>query len=58
MAMIYTLVTSAKDWLSERFGQNDGLGNPGEEEDAKDDVCYLSLFLVVLNFSFPHGFCF
>ncbi|KAK4747226.1 hypothetical protein SAY87_026263 [Trapa incisa] len=38
MAMIYTLVTSAKDWLSERFGQDDGPDNPGEEEAAKDDI--------------------
>ncbi|XP_031389230.1 RWD domain-containing protein 1 [Punica granatum] len=38
MAMVYTLVTSAKDWLSERFGQSDGADNTGEEEAAKDDI--------------------
>lgn len=58
MAMIYTLVTSAKDWLSERFGQNDGLDNPGEEEAAKDDVCFLSLVFGCSSFSYACGFCF
>ncbi|CAI9114259.1 OLC1v1014937C1 [Oldenlandia corymbosa var. corymbosa] len=37
MAMIYTLVTSAKDWLSDRFAQ-DGADDVVEDEAAKDEV--------------------
>ncbi|OMO66352.1 hypothetical protein COLO4_30606 [Corchorus olitorius] len=37
MAMIYTLVTSAKEWLSERYGQ-DAEAEDAEEEEAKDEV--------------------
>ncbi|KAL0715365.1 hypothetical protein Bca4012_064687 [Brassica carinata] len=36
MAMIYTLVSSAKDWLSEHYGQDDGV-DYAEEEAAKED---------------------
>ncbi|XP_010545629.1 PREDICTED: RWD domain-containing protein 1 [Tarenaya hassleriana] len=36
MAMIYTLVTSVKDWLNEHYGQEDGTLN-AEEEAAKED---------------------
>ena len=35
MAMIYTLVTSAKEWLSERYGQD---ADAEEEEAVKDEV--------------------
>lgn len=38
MAMVYTLVTSSKDWLSERFGQDSNLESAEAEERAKDDV--------------------
>ncbi|KAH9664799.1 RWD domain-containing protein [Citrus sinensis] len=38
MAMIYTLVTSAKEWLSERYSQDAGIDNTGEEELEKDEV--------------------
>nr|KJB18561.1 hypothetical protein B456_003G060200 [Gossypium raimondii] len=38
MAMIYTLVTSAKDWLSERYGQDADADNVEEEESTKDEV--------------------
>ncbi|XVF86779.1 hypothetical protein PTKIN_Ptkin18bG0070000 [Pterospermum kingtungense] len=38
MAMIYTLVTSAKEWLSERYCQDADGGNAAEEEAAKDEV--------------------
>ncbi|GMH03738.1 hypothetical protein Nepgr_005577 [Nepenthes gracilis] len=38
MAMIYTLVTSAKDWLSERFDEDSGTHNAAEDEIAKDDI--------------------
>uniref|UniRef100_A0A5B7AF91 Putative RWD domain-containing protein 1 isoform X2 n=1 Tax=Davidia involucrata TaxID=16924 RepID=A0A5B7AF91_DAVIN len=38
MAMVYTLVTSAKEWLCERFAQDAGIENTNEEETAKDDI--------------------
>ncbi|CAN6570837.1 unnamed protein product [Malus baccata var. baccata] len=38
MAMIYTLVTSAKDWLSEQYCQDTSLEDAEAEEAAKDDV--------------------
>lgn len=38
MAMIYTLVTSAKEWLSERFEQDSTIENAKAEEAAKDEV--------------------
>ena len=38
MAMVYTLVTSAKDWLSERFGQDGAIESAAEDEMAKDQV--------------------
>lgn len=37
MAMVYTLVSSAKEWLSERFCQ-DADDNTEEEEAAKEDI--------------------
>ncbi|MBA0850779.1 hypothetical protein Goshw_006647 [Gossypium schwendimanii] len=39
MAMIYTLVTSAKEWLSERYGQDADADNVEEEESTKDEDC-------------------
>ncbi|XP_057514500.1 uncharacterized protein LOC130796202 isoform X2 [Actinidia eriantha] len=38
MAMVYTLVTSAKDWLSERFAEDADAENFDNEETAKDEV--------------------
>ncbi|XP_047180333.1 RWD domain-containing protein 1-like isoform X2 [Vigna umbellata] len=38
MAMIYTLVTSAKEWLSDRFCQDSVDGSTEVEEAAKDDI--------------------
>lgn len=38
MAMVYTLVTSAKEWLSGRFGQDAANDGTAEEEAAKDEV--------------------
>lgn len=37
MAMIYTLVTSAKEWLSEQFRQNNN-DDAGAAEAQKDEV--------------------
>jgi len=41
MAMIYTLVSSAKDWLSEHYGQDDA-AEFAEVEAAKEDEVLLS----------------
>ncbi|PRQ51260.1 putative ubiquitin-conjugating enzyme/RWD [Rosa chinensis] len=38
MAMIYTLVTSAKEWLSEQYGQDTSIEDAIAEEAAKDDI--------------------
>ncbi|KAJ7012046.1 RWD domain-containing protein 1-like [Populus alba x Populus x berolinensis] len=38
MAMVYTLVTSAKEWLSERYSQDASNEDIENEEAAKDDV--------------------
>ncbi|THF97469.1 hypothetical protein TEA_029197 [Camellia sinensis var. sinensis] len=37
MAMVYTLVSSAKEWLCEKFAQDAGMENNEDEETAKDD---------------------
>ena len=44
MAMIYTLVTSANEWLSERFAQDGDAENADEDEVAKDEVLLFFLF--------------
>ncbi|KAL0415145.1 UNVERIFIED_CONTAM: RWD domain-containing protein 1 [Sesamum latifolium] len=38
MAMVYTLVTSAKEWLSERFSEDAGVEDAEEDEAAKDEI--------------------
>ncbi|GER53495.1 Rwd domain-containing protein [Striga asiatica] len=38
MAMVYTLVTTAKEWLSERFAQDAGDEDSEEDEAAKDEI--------------------
>ncbi|KAL6996364.1 hypothetical protein U1Q18_006493 [Sarracenia purpurea var. burkii] len=38
MAMVYTLVTSAKEWLCERFAQDAGMENTDDEETTKDEI--------------------
>lgn len=38
MAMVYTLVTSAKEWLSGRFGQDGANDGAADDEQAKDEV--------------------
>lgn len=48
MAMIYTLVTSAKEWLSELFAQDGDDENAGEDEVAKDEV-YIIVFQSVAS---------
>lgn len=49
MAMVYTLVTSAKEWLTAKFSQGAGMESNEEEEMAKDDVC---LFFPSFNMFF------
>lgn len=51
MAMIYTLVTSAKEWLSDRFADDTSNGNAEAEEAAKDDVR-----MSFLPYNFPSNF--
>ena len=47
MAMIYTLVTSAKEWLSEQYGQDTSIEDAiAAEEAAKDDVCLVSYVFI------------
>jgi len=38
MAMIYTLVTSAKEWMREKFGHTEDIENGDDEETSKDEV--------------------
>ena len=38
MAMVYTLVSSAKEWLSERYGVDTNAEDAEAEEATKDDV--------------------
>lgn len=38
MAMVYTLVTSAKEWMSERFRQDGDGEGAADDESAKDEV--------------------
>lgn len=52
MAMIYTLVTSAKELLSERFGQDSNTENVEAEEAEKEDVWF---FLHHLDISYCSG---
>ncbi|KAG8380054.1 hypothetical protein BUALT_Bualt07G0153600 [Buddleja alternifolia] len=52
MAMVYTLVTSAKEWLSERFAQDAGSDAGDEDGATKDDVFSFPFFI---NIIIPHG---
>lgn len=56
MAMIYTLVTSAQEWLSERFGQDANIENDEAEVAAKDDVWAFSNFFSFLSPLFYFSF--
>ncbi|OVA11752.1 RWD domain [Macleaya cordata] len=38
MAMVYTLITSAKEWLDETFCQDAGIEDADGEDAAKDDI--------------------
>lgn len=44
MAMVYTLVTSAQEWLSERFGQDTSIEDAEAEVAATEDVWVYSNF--------------
>lgn len=38
MAMVYTLVTSAQEWLSEMYGHKEVVEDSGENDAAKEDI--------------------
>lgn len=48
MAMIYTLVTSAKEWLSENFGHEVAVEDSEETDTTKDDVWLFVLAMIQL----------
>jgi hypothetical protein len=50
MAMVYTLVSSAKEWLSEKYGQNGGDEEPEESEAEKEEVRTYSLVCSAFSF--------
>lgn len=55
MAMVYTLVSSAKEWLSERYGEDTNAEDAEAEEATKDDVWMFysfNSFLFLLFFFF------
>jgi len=47
--MVFTLVTSAKEWLSGRFGQDGADENTADDELAKDEVCCLLYSLTFID---------
>jgi hypothetical protein len=49
MAMVYTLVSSAKEWLSEIYGQNGGDEEP-EETEAEEEVYTYSVVCSAFSF--------
>jgi hypothetical protein len=50
MAMVYTLVSSAKEWLSEKYGQNGGDEEPEETEEKEEEVYIFPVhFLFLCN---------
>ncbi|KAK1312212.1 hypothetical protein QJS10_CPA07g00906 [Acorus calamus] len=38
MAMVYTLVSSAKEWLSEKYGHDGQVQDVDEDEESKEDI--------------------
>ena len=50
MAMVYTLVSSAKEWLSEKYGQNGGDEEPDETEEKEEEV-YIFPYMLCISFS-------
>ena len=50
MAMVYTLVSSAKEWLSEKYGQNGGDEEPEETEAEEEEVYTYSLVCSAFSF--------
>lgn len=51
MAMLYTLVASAKDWLSGRFGQ-DGVADSAADDEKEKDEVWGYLFICCCDFNF------
>lgn len=52
MAMIYTLLDSAKEWLTEKYGQNAGDEEPDETEEPAEEV-----FLALVPYKFLYVLC-
>jgi hypothetical protein len=55
MAMVYTLVASAKEWLTEHYGQNGGDEQP-EETEAKEEEVFPNHFDLLFYESAATGF--
>jgi hypothetical protein len=61
MAMVYTLLDSAKEWLTEKYGQNAGDGESEEIEEPAEEVFsaypivffLCSLLLICINWFQP-----
>lgn len=49
LSMVYTLVTSAKEWLSERYCQDPEVEDAKELESKKDEVLFISLVYTYLS---------
>lgn len=54
MAMIYTLVSSAKDWLSEHYGQDDAADFAEEEAAKEDEVLLSALYFRCISCKVPY----
>jgi hypothetical protein len=58
MAMVYTLVTSAQEWLSERFGQDTSIEDAEAEVAATEDVWVYSNFFSLSPLFYLFIICF
>ena len=54
--MVYTLVSSAKEWLSEKYGQNGGDEEPEETEEKEEEVYIFPCMLCISFFYVTTGF--
>lgn len=52
--MIYTLVSSAKDWLSEHYGQDDAADFAEEEAAKEDEVLLSALYFRCISCKVPY----
>lgn len=58
MAMIYTLVTSAKEWLIGKYGRtdNEGFDDDGEAQTKEEVILRLICVFVIIFFPYPFLF--